>query len=211
MIFNTENAFSAKDCSTEKIVGAINASDTLLLKSCFELKKIDFNTWQTKGDSVLHVAVFSERISVLNFLLKYDLNLKSINKKQQTALDVALLSGQDEASTMLISAYEKQPQKPDLDFLKIKDILFLIAEKNMYLTLDHIKRYLTKSDLNKKNESGDSALHVAAANGSVEVIRILLQAGADPQLKNINNETSLDIAKKLKLKKTIQALSKIQK
>lgn len=42
---------------------------------------------------------------------------------------------------------------------------------------------------------GSTALHMAVKQGDVEVVKTLLQHGADPNLKNARGESPLDIAK----------------
>ena len=57
-----------------------------------------------------------------------------------------------------------------------------------------------KAPLNKQDTMGkETALHLAAANdkdGAVEVVKVLLEAGADRAIKNAKNETPLDVAKR---------------
>jgi ankyrin repeat protein len=40
----------------------------------------------------------------------------------------------------------------------------------------------------------ETALHVAAVDDHVEIVRLLLEAGADPTAKRIFDETPLDVA-----------------
>jgi ankyrin repeat protein len=45
-----------------------------------------------------------------------------------------------------------------------------------------------------KNVLGDTPLHVAAARGHLEVVKLLLSCGADPQLHNKDQQTPTDLA-----------------
>jgi hypothetical protein len=45
-----------------------------------------------------------------------------------------------------------------------------------------------------KNVLGDAPLHVAAARGHLEVVELLLNHGADPQLHNKDQQTPTDLA-----------------
>ena len=50
------------------------------------------------------------------------------------------------------------------------------------------------SDLNARRSDGYSALHVAAANGNNTGVRLLLEHGADPLIKDNNGRTPLLVA-----------------
>lgn len=53
-------------------------------------------------------------------------------------------------------------------------------------------------DINKKNNNGDTALHIAARTGYVAATRLLLDhQGLDSKIKNKQNETACSIAKKI--------------
>ena len=56
-----------------------------------------------------------------------------------------------------------------------------------------IKEYLEKdsSNINILNEEGLSPLHIAIINGNLEVIKLLLKYGADPNIKSLNNELNM--------------------
>lgn len=49
-------------------------------------------------------------------------------------------------------------------------------------------------DINAKDNSGYTPLMLAALRGNVEVVRLLLQKGADISLKNAKGETAVDLA-----------------
>ena len=51
------------------------------------------------------------------------------------------------------------------------------------------------ADINAKSDSGNTALHDAAAYMSHEIIEYLVQSGADPAVKNLDGKSPLDISK----------------
>lgn len=48
-----------------------------------------------------------------------------------------------------------------------------------------------KSDINKQDELGQTALHIAVKNNDVDVINMLIKRGADANIKNCNGLTPL--------------------
>ena len=49
-------------------------------------------------------------------------------------------------------------------------------------------------DINRQDKSGTSLLMFAAVRGRAEICQILLEAGADPVLKNCQGQDALDLA-----------------
>ena len=72
-----------------------------------------------------------------------------------------------------------------------------------------IVRMLVESDapINAKQHGGWTALHAAADNGEEEMIKILLQHGADPLLQNDDGKTPAQIAQLKGRDKAFQLLS----
>lgn len=52
-----------------------------------------------------------------------------------------------------------------------------------------------KTDLNKKNASGWTALHLAAMKGDLPIVKVLTQAGADATVPGKDGKTSIDVAR----------------
>lgn len=61
---------------------------------------------------------------------------------------------------------------------------------------DLVRFHLRRSDhVNQQDDSGTSLLMYAASRGHVEICRILLEAGADPLLKNRQGQDALALAR----------------
>jgi hypothetical protein len=59
------------------------------------------------------------------------------------------------------------------------------------------RRYVASNGLaqpNISNRSGDRVLHIAARNGALETLRVLIEQGADLQMTNHRQETALHLA-----------------
>ena len=114
---------------------------------------------------------------------------------QQSINNNLCLKMQSMKSTIKNTPFSKFPinnivkKNPTLDSNLIKAI-----ECN---NINKIKEYLEKdsSNINILNEEGLSPLHIAIINGNLEVIKLLLKYGADPNIKSLNkNQTPLHLA-----------------
>lgn len=91
-------------------------------------------------------------------------------------------------------------------------ILNLMVDHNMG---ENIVKALTKSagalDVNKADANGETPLMVAARNGNMELIELLLSNGADAKLKNIQGKTARQVAKDAKKGDAAKRLKKAEK
>uniref|UniRef100_A0A0N4ZX42 Osteoclast-stimulating factor 1 n=1 Tax=Parastrongyloides trichosuri TaxID=131310 RepID=A0A0N4ZX42_PARTI len=58
---------------------------------------------------------------------------------------------------------------------------------------------LKNIDINNKNKMGDTALHAAAWKGRGEIVELLVEAGADVNLKNDDKNKPVDLAKDIEI------------
>jgi hypothetical protein len=68
------------------------------------------------------------------------------------------------------------------------------AERNAVETLTHLVATATRGRLDAQDANGDTALHAAARAGSLEACVYLLQAGADPEVRNQRGHYPWDAA-----------------
>jgi hypothetical protein len=69
--------------------------------------------------------------------------------------------------------------------------LWRIAESG---AIDELEDVLPQADINARNEHGMTALMRAAYHGRVQMVRVLLEHGADPNLSRNDNFTALSLA-----------------
>ncbi len=105
-------------------------------------------------------------------------------------------NNREEIVNALIGKYYGNTIIEDQDLGKLKrDSYLLMAMRNglNFSILDKIIK--TKlSDINKKNEDGLSALHLAVIDGNLALIQLLLENQADTALKNDQGMTALHLA-----------------
>ena len=61
-----------------------------------------------------------------------------------------------------------------------------------YGEADEVQQYLAAGvDVNIKDQGGNTALHMASANGHTDIVKLLLQAKADLSCQNSSGNTAL--------------------
>jgi len=174
-----------------------------ILKAIIKSKIIDVNTKDKEGETALHIVARSGNnvVRIIKILTKAGIDVNAVSSSGETALHLAI-------------EYAKIESFKCKD--KINNVLFLIENG---------------ADVNiKKEEDGNYPLHLAIKNGNVEIVKLLLKAGANINAKNkightpfsaavyilekeINNEIA-EIWKKIKKKevtKKIDGLVNIMK
>jgi ankyrin repeat protein len=65
------------------------------------------------------------------------------------------------------------------------------------------------ADINKTDCNGNTPLHTAASKGNFEVVKFLVEAGANPIAKNSKGKTPLDLANEGSYPATVEFLASI--
>eukprot|EP00122_Pirum_gemmata_P009414 Pgem_evm2s8700 len=81
-----------------------------------------------------------------------------------------------------------------------------IPTRNYNQTVKYLLQY-EKDNIGHMDQNGDSALHFAARKDNIEIISMLLEAGADVLLKNKHGHNAFAIAKTVLVKNSIQVVS----
>lgn len=139
-------------------------------------KGVDVNARDIFGHTALMYAVSASHAKVLLLLLDYGADLRATDTSGLTALALAQTKGHDEIVRLLKVAALLVAAR-DGDSASVNETLASGAQINA-----------------KLSGGGWTALMVATVNGHAEIVRTLLDKGADPHVENDNGWTALMIA-----------------
>jgi len=155
------------------------------------LRGFDLNTRNEKGDHALHVALREDSSRVVNFLLSQRaVKVELRNAKGESPLMIAAIKGQLDPAKRLIQRgaevnktgwtplhYAASRAEPDS-----VDMVRLMLQHHAYI------------DAESPNKS--TPLMLAAHYGHPDALRLLLEEGADPSLRNEQGLTAVDFARR---------------
>ncbi|XP_069047892.1 protein phosphatase 1 regulatory subunit 12C [Lepisosteus oculatus] len=125
----------------------------------------DANQADNEGWTPLHVAASCGHLEIADYLLQHGASLSAVNCDGDVPLDIA----EDEATETLLREHT-QRQGIDLEAVKRQE------EEQMLRDAQHWLTEGLPTDL-RHPKTGATPLHVAAAKGYLEVMRVLLQCG----------------------------------
>jgi ankyrin repeat protein len=107
-----------------------------------------------------------------------------------------------------ISITEDDAMMPDADALKYYEAIHHLFVASIDGNVHEVQAAIDAgADVNARHHMDqDAPLHLAAAKGHAEVVRVLLKNGADPRMKNDNYETPAYLAACAKPKKVFDIL-----
>ncbi|XP_077313653.1 protein phosphatase 1 regulatory subunit 12C isoform X1 [Lithobates pipiens] len=140
------------------------------------------NQADNEGWTPLHVAASCGYMEIAEYLLKYSANIAAVNSDGDVPLDIA----EDDCMETLLRA-EIEKRGIDIVAAKREEEEVMLQDSRQWLNAGKIE------DI-RHPKTGASALHVAAAKGYIEVMRLLLQANFDPNVKDKDGWTPLHAA-----------------
>ncbi|XP_066483559.1 protein phosphatase 1 regulatory subunit 12C isoform X2 [Tiliqua scincoides] len=140
------------------------------------------NQADNEGWTPLHVAASCGYIEIAQYLLDHGANIAAVNSDGDVPLDIAEA---DNMETLLRSEIGKRGV--DVEVAKREEEEVMLRDARQWLNAGKI------SD-EPHSKTGATALHVAAAKGYVEVMRLLLQAGYNPSVQDRDGWTPLHAA-----------------
>lgn len=140
---------------------------------------------EDKG-TALHYAAFDGSEKALQRLLKQGAQPNALNKDKLTPLHIAAQYGNDAAVATLL-------ETPSIEVDLINPCgsytPFLTAVKYGHFAV--VQRLIDRANVNHINDAGDSALHLAAEYGYEDIIRLLLENGADANYQDKSGATPM--------------------
>ncbi|XP_067855371.1 protein phosphatase 1 regulatory subunit 12A isoform X5 [Heptranchias perlo] len=142
----------------------------------------NINQPDNEGWIPLHAAASCGYADIAEYLISRGANVAAVNSEGETPLDIA----EEEAMEELLQE-EISRQGVDIEAARKEEERIMLRDARQWLNSGQI------SD-NRHPKSGGTALHVAAAKGYSEVLKLLLQAGYDVNIKDYDGWTPLHAA-----------------
>ncbi len=181
----------------KKVAGKYQMTYPLMLairKNFFDIadlliqKGADVNGKLLKNNALIH-ALNNKNLTGVDFLLSHgadpnlDFTSPSIKIMQNYTGPIAILKRLLEAGAQL-----------EQGTYDLKTLLMSAVENNNLPEVMLIIPYATKDFINKFDKEGETALIKAVKVGNAEMVKSLLDAGAEPSIKNFAQKTALDVA-----------------
>ncbi|XP_054127239.1 protein phosphatase 1 regulatory subunit 12A isoform X2 [Melozone crissalis] len=142
----------------------------------------NINQPDNEGWIPLHAAASCGYLDIAEYLISQGAHVGAVNSEGDTPLDIA----EEEAMEELLQN-EVNRQGVDIESARKEEERIMLRDARQWLNSGHI------SDV-RHAKSGGTALHVAAAKGYTEVLKLLIQAHYDVNIKDYDGWTPLHAA-----------------
>jgi ankyrin repeat protein len=129
----------------------------------------------------LHIAAISGSVEIISLLLENNADLTPKGEYDLLPLHFASFKGHIAATELLIERGSDIAAKTTTG----KTPLYLAVENNKRDMVDCLTRKLTTSQIDSADTENFTPLHIAALNGNVEIVKLLLAKGANVHAKGL--------------------------
>ncbi|XP_035419951.1 oxysterol-binding protein-related protein 1 isoform X3 [Cygnus atratus] len=150
----------------------------------------DVNVLNDMGDTPLHRAAFTGRKEVVMLLLQCNADTSIVNGSGETAKEVT----HDKDIRNMLEAVERTQER------KLEEELLGAARDGETGKLSALLNKPKPPDINCTDQMGNTPLHCAAYRAHKHCALKLLKSGADPKIRNKNDQTPLDLAQGAEMK-----------
>nr|XP_046208149.1 protein phosphatase 1 regulatory subunit 12A isoform X3 [Oncorhynchus gorbuscha] len=141
----------------------------------------DVNRGDNEGWTPLHASASCGFIQITKYLIEHGARVGAVNSEGELPLDVAT----EDAMERLLKG-EIKKQGVDVDLARREEERVMLADANAVLAGSGV--------LTPHPNTNATALHVAAAKGYIEVMKVLLQCGLDLDSGDVDGWTALHAA-----------------
>ncbi|XP_059833550.1 protein phosphatase 1 regulatory subunit 12A isoform X3 [Hypanus sabinus] len=142
----------------------------------------NINQPDNEGWIPLHAAASCGYADIAMYLITHGANVAAVNSEGETPLDIA----EEETMEELLQE-EIRRQGVDIEAARKEEERIMLRDARQWLNSGQIND-------TRHPKSGGTALHVAAAKGYSEVLKLLIQAGYDVNIKDYDGWTPLHAA-----------------
>jgi ankyrin repeat protein len=160
--------------------------DYSLLDHCIthRANEVDLNARDGNGNTLLHIAAVHSQLESMHLLIQQGIAINAKNMKEQTAIRL-VVSCKKNANQIAASIYCLLAHTAQFG----KEVLFFAAKWDYNLLRYCIAHRADEVDLNARDKSGNTLLHIAAACGQIESVQLLIQQGVAINAKNNMGQT----------------------
>ncbi len=184
--------------SYEDFFSAIKSDDAPVVSNLLQ-RGFDPNTRNPAGEHGLMLALREPSPKVMAVLLTWPkLDVEARNRQDESALMIAALKGMNEVASQLLDkgADVNKPGWTPLHYAATSGQLQI-----MNLLLEH------HAYIDAASPNGSTPLMMAAMYGTPSAVKLLLEAGADPLLKNDLGLTAIDFAQRANRKESVDIIA----
>lgn len=156
-------------------------------------KGADPNILTDRDTPIIYFALWRDHPKCLQLLLNYGVDPTTYVIKYGPLLHVALNFNHTECVEILLT------YKPDLRVKDSKDgytVFHYTSNASLYLILKYADMTDQLQHIDTKNNKGETPLMIASSRCKTTTVRLLLHYGANPYIKDNNENTAKDLAVK---------------
>ncbi len=139
------------------------------------------------GESAIFYSIYSKDTKILNILLQHNANINHLNNKKRSLFQESISNSSNKIIRFLLQ--QENINITNIDF-NDENILF-DAIKNGNINIIKKIISLNKIDINHKNSSGNTILHLKNSLDSIDLALYLLNKGANPTIVNNQSKSYL--------------------
>ncbi|MFA6507254.1 MAG: ankyrin repeat domain-containing protein, partial [Treponemataceae bacterium] len=153
------------------------------------LTKDRINETDDEGSTPLHIAVQEKApAEVISGILAFGPKLSEPDSSGRTPLHIALTAKRFDTAKLLVEAGANP-----FVFTGADETAAALA---LRMGKDAILALFSGSAISGRDAIGNTALHYAAAQTSIETVQLLLELGASKTAKNVSGELPIDLARR---------------
>lgn len=171
------------------LMAAARNGDNERIKALLE-NGADVNERNNNGGTPIMYAALSGQPRTVSLLIENHANVDAVAGNGWTALMIASVKGYVDVAGLLLR-HGADPNQGDV-------YAWTPLMRAAYENRPGIVELLATRDntrVNQRGENGVTALHLAVLQGNVDIVKLLLAQGADPEIKDNSDRTPLDFAK----------------
>jgi len=162
---------------------------------------------QSSLDAAFLLSCEGGHIRILYLLLPRISSISLCNERGETGLHLAARAGHGEIVDLLVKQ-GLDVESRDCDGLT--PLHAAVLNQKVYVCGQLIRSTQPRASVHTRDLEGNTVLHSAARLGLTQVILLLMPAGADPNARNANDDTPIDVAKSAEVSRVILECSQLQ-